>query len=156
MPLIARFMGAIWWAPCWPHEPWYLGLYSYHSITFLNIYYLTLQKPQNIQVIISIEADEKWLSFCRSHFQIHFFIRKPSYFEQNITEFVPMDAIDNKPALIQIMALITDAYASLSLNELTWQDQNTLNCQIMFIACWIIINCCLFVACLWQIVNLSW
>ena len=67
-----------------------------------------------------------------------------------------MDAIDNKPALIQLIALITDAYASLTLNELAWQEKYTLNCQIMFVACWIVINCCLHVACLWQIVNLSW
>ena len=51
-----------------------------------------------------IEADKKWPQFCRRHFQMHFLEWK-IWISMNISvKFVPKVPIDNKLALVQIMA----------------------------------------------------
>ena len=49
-----------------------------------------------------IEAETKWLPFCRPHFQMYFF--KENYCIQISENLVPMSSVENKPVLVQIMA----------------------------------------------------
>ena len=46
----------------------------------------------------------KWPPFRRRLFQMYFLEWKFLYFNSNFTKFVPKGAIDNKPALVQVMA----------------------------------------------------
>ena len=54
--------------------------------------------------VLHIEAKTKWSSFCRQQFQIHFFNENERIQIWISLKFVPRSPIDNKPALVQIMA----------------------------------------------------
>ena len=55
------------------------------------------------QDILDIEAQTKWLTFCR-HFQMHFFWGKFSYFDENFTKACSLGPVDSKLTLVQVMA----------------------------------------------------
>ena len=50
------------------------------------------------------EAETKWPPFCRRQFQSHFLEWKVSYFDWYFTDVIFQGPIDNKPALVQVMA----------------------------------------------------
>ena len=65
---------------------------------------LTWQVPVLCHPVIHIEAKTKWLPFCKQHFQLHFLEWKSPYLDKNFTEIVASGLIENKSALVQLMA----------------------------------------------------
>ena len=53
---------------------------------------------------VNIEARTKWLIFCRQHFKMHFINRILLYLVKISLKFVPKGWIENKSALVQVMA----------------------------------------------------
>ena len=71
-----------------------------HGLLFnLNFNFMLLS-----YFIQHIEAETKWPSFSRQHFQINFLEWKFINFIKILLKFVPKGPINNIPALIQIMA----------------------------------------------------
>ena len=85
-----------WWT-CWPQNmtcvttKWHVGLLYRLSHSDMNLKH--------------IEAETKWLPFCRQHFKLHFLEWKYINLFKISLKFVPRGPINNIPALVQIMAL---------------------------------------------------
>ena len=87
--LIARFMGPTWshlgptgpsWAPCWPHEICYLGLFSAHMMTWWhgNIFSITGplwgESPigQSFNIFYVVSLNSCWASsWVAGHLKCH-------------------------------------------------------------------------------------
>ena len=57
-----------------------------------------------VTVVIHIDAETKWLPYCRQHFQSDFLIWELFLVDQVTLKYDPMGSINNKLELVQIMA----------------------------------------------------
>ena len=55
------------------------------------------------RIIKYVEAEAKWMIFCRQHAPMRFFLMKTLYFDLNFTE-VTNSLVDNKSSLVQVVA----------------------------------------------------
>ena len=77
---------------------------------------------------------EKWLSFCRWHFQMHFPQWKLLYFDFDFTEFIAKGSINNNPSLFQMMDWCCTGDKPLSeprMTLLTWHIHASLSLNII-------------------------
>ena len=76
----------------------------FHLLSQSQNYYLPYGSLESQTMILTHLPWAKWLLFRRRHFQMHFYEWKLLYFDLNFTEVLPEGPIDNKPALVQVMA----------------------------------------------------